>query len=304
MNEITKYISNGKELSLSADIAKKYLVNGNATITDQEVFLFVHQCIDMGLNPFIREVYLIKYDGSKPAQIVTGITAIRRLAMANPTYCGHQPGIIVENREGKIEKRKGTFLIAREKLLGGWCDSRKMTPDGIFVSEHQVSLDEFMKMKDGKPQAQWGVMPATMISKVAEAQGLRQTFNLTGMYDPAELGIDEKLLDKTPVDLSAVKDITPNDPIAPTKEPEKTKTHLEFLIDLSDADFLESNITVKGKTKMIKDISVDTWRAIEQHESTAQDLRSVSYRALGLLDNEPLMNQPDLFEGTPFPSEN
>jgi hypothetical protein len=144
-----------------------------------------------------------------------------------------------------------------------------------------------------------------MIRKVALVQSLREAFpeDVGGLYEAEELGIDEKNLDKTPVDLSKAIDITPKSP-EPTKEPEKTKTHLESLIDLSDADFLESNITVKGKTKMIKDISVDIWRAIEQHESTAQDLRSVSYRALGLLDNEPLMNQPDLFEGTPFPSEN
>ena len=66
-----KYESNGTEVTLSPAIIKKYLVNGQGNVTDQEVVMFLNLCKAQRLNPFLREAYLIKY-GSKPATIVTG----------------------------------------------------------------------------------------------------------------------------------------------------------------------------------------------------------------------------------------
>jgi phage recombination protein Bet len=305
MNEITKYMAGNQEVSLSADTVKRYLVSGGGQASDQEVMLFVELCKYRGLNPFLREVYLIKYGNNSPAAMVVGKDAILKRALSNPSYGGHEAGITVLNRQEKVEQRAGSLLLPRENLVGGWCNVVKKTAAGNQIIHNEVSFSEYCVTKDGKPSAQWAVRPATMIRKVALAQSLREAFpeDVGGLYEAEELGIDEKNLDKEPVNLNNAIDITPK-AVEQEKEPEKPKSYLESLLDLSDMDFLESNITVRGKTKQIKNISIETWRAIERHESTAPDLRRVSYRALGLLDSEPMLSQTDLFAGTPFPTGN
>ena len=49
------------DLKLSPEIVKKYLVNGNGSITDSECAMFLALCKYQNLNPFLKEVYLIKY---------------------------------------------------------------------------------------------------------------------------------------------------------------------------------------------------------------------------------------------------
>ena len=59
-NDLVKYEAGGQEVTLSKDIVRKYLVNGAGNVTDQEVTMFLGLCKHRRLNPFTREVYLIK----------------------------------------------------------------------------------------------------------------------------------------------------------------------------------------------------------------------------------------------------
>ena len=44
---------------LSPNIIRKYLVNGNGAVTDQEIVMFLNLCRFQHLNPFLREAYLL-----------------------------------------------------------------------------------------------------------------------------------------------------------------------------------------------------------------------------------------------------
>ena len=61
---------NDNEITLTPQVVKKYICN-NSAITDSEMAMFLKLCQHQQLNPFLREVYLIKY-GSQPATMVTG----------------------------------------------------------------------------------------------------------------------------------------------------------------------------------------------------------------------------------------
>jgi len=57
MDSIVKYKSEtGEEVSLSADIIKRYLVSGDPSkVTDQEVMMCLKLCQYQKLNPFLNE---------------------------------------------------------------------------------------------------------------------------------------------------------------------------------------------------------------------------------------------------------
>jgi phage recombination protein Bet len=186
-----KYDSNGTEVTLSPAIIKKYLVNGQGNVTDQEVVMFLNLCKAQRLNPFLREAYLIKC-GSQPATIVTGKEVFTKRARRNKDYAGQQAGIIVQKEDGSIEQRIGTLRLDGEEIVGGWA---KVFIKGYDVPiEITVSYWEYVGTKgNGEINSQWAKKPATMIRKVALVQALREAFpeDFQGMYSAEEMNVYE-----------------------------------------------------------------------------------------------------------------
>lgn len=195
---LTEYECGGQMVKISPAMIRKYLVNGNGAVTDQEVMMFLSLCKFQKLNPFLKEAYLIKY-GSQPATIVTGKEAFMKRAMRNPHYAGYEAGIVVcYDESGILEERVGTIVLGGETLVGGWAK--------VYVKgwEHPlmmtVSFDEYCLKKDGKPASNWAVKPATMIRKVALVQALREAFpeDLGGLYTADETPESDLPLEITP----------------------------------------------------------------------------------------------------------
>lgn len=192
---------NGYEVKLSPAIVRKYLLAGNGQLTDQEIMYFMAMCKARQLNPFIREVYLIKY-GSTAAQIVVGKDAYQKRAIKHPQYDGMKFGIWVENKEtGEVIKRNGSIISSlKENLLGAWCEVYRR--DWKFPAMAEVNFDEYVGRKsDGTINSQWSTKKVTMIVKVAKSQALREAFTeeLGGMYEAEELNINENDLSNEPV---------------------------------------------------------------------------------------------------------
>lgn len=181
-NAIT-YTAGGQEITLNAGIIKRYLVSGDADkVTDQEVLLFAKLCQYQGLNPFLREAYLVKY-GNSPAQTITSKSALEKRAARCKDFRGFEAGIIIRRPDGTIEQRPGTFYAEDEQLVGGWA---KVYVDGYVVPvEATASLREYSTGK-----ALWQSKPATMIRKVAKVCALREAFpdDMQGMYAAEEMG--------------------------------------------------------------------------------------------------------------------
>ena len=196
-NQLVEFSANGEKVKLSPAIVKKYLVNGNGDVSDDEIVYFINLCKSQGLNPFIKDCYLIKY-GISPAQMVVSKDVFLKRAERNSEFDGLDAGIIVINNEsGELTYRKGAFYLKdREEVVGGWADVfRKNISHPTHI---EVSVEEYVgKTKDGKLNSQWSTKMATMIRKVAITQALRETFpnDFQKMYAAEEMNVDVKLDD-------------------------------------------------------------------------------------------------------------
>ena len=162
----------GQDVRLSKKIVKDYLTKGDGNVSDQDIVQFIGICQFNQLNPFLNEAYLVKY-GTSPAQMIVSKEALMKRADACPNYDGIQAGIIIERGEEIIEV-EGCFYKSTDKLLGGWAKVYRKDRTHPIVSK--VNLEEY-----DKKMSIWKDKKATMISKIAKVQALREAF-------PAQLG--------------------------------------------------------------------------------------------------------------------
>lgn len=202
MANIVKYETDNGEVTLSKDIVKRYLVSGDPSkVTDQEVMMFIQMCRYQGLNPFLREAYLIKF-GNSPATLVTGKDTFTKRAAKSERCAGYEAGVIVQKEDGTIEQRKGALVLPKEKLVGGW--ARVYRKDWQVPMEITVSLEEYKRYNSkGELMRNWKEMPATMIRKVALVQALREAIpeEFGGLYSPEEMPVDTTKLDETAIEV-------------------------------------------------------------------------------------------------------
>jgi len=205
---LTQYMTDHGQVELSRDLVKRYLVSGDASkVTDQEVTLFIELCKYQRLNPFLREAYLIKYDEKAPAQMVTGKDVFVKRANEHPQCAGWENGVIVQTKDGAIERHQGSFVAPGETLVGGW--AKVYRRDREMPVEKSVSLAEY-----NKGFATWKQIPATMICKVPLCQAQREAFpeRLQDLLSPEEVLANPDGLSVEPVkvgDTAAVQVIDP-----------------------------------------------------------------------------------------------
>lgn len=153
-------------------------------LTEGEFKTFLQIGKATGLNPFLKEIWAVKYDEKKPAQIFIGRDGYRKCAQRNAQYDIHHADAVYSNdvfevRNGNPIHRYGT--LDRGKLIGAYSTvKKKSSTEQFFVF---VDLKEY-----NKGQSCWVSMPATMIKKVAEAQVLRMAFQdvFGGTYSEEE----------------------------------------------------------------------------------------------------------------------
>lgn len=200
--DIVIYQTEQGEVKLSPQIVRRYLVNGDASrVTDQEVMMFIKLCQYQGLNPFLREAYLIKY-GDAPATMVTGKDTFVKRAAKSEKCAGYEAGVVVRKKDGSIEQRNGALVLPDEELVGGW--ARVHRKDWKVPMEITVSLKEYQRYNNkGELMRNWKEMPATMIRKVALVQALREAIpeEFSGLYSPEEMPVDDSKLDEAPIEV-------------------------------------------------------------------------------------------------------
>jgi phage recombination protein Bet len=169
-------------------------------LTDLEFKFFVGMGKATNLNPFLREIWAVKYNEKDAAQTFIGRDGYRKSAQAHKDYDYHQSDAVYENdlfevADGKIKHQYN--LKNRGKLLGAYCiTKRKNSERSSFVFAELIEYStgkslwkEAGPYKNDKGYMAQGGKPATMIKKVAESQCLRMCFQelFAGTYGEEEM---------------------------------------------------------------------------------------------------------------------
>lgn len=180
-------------------------------LNNEETALFLGIGKSTNLNPFLREIWAVKYSEKQPASIFIGRDGYRKSAQANSEYDYHIVDAIYEKDVFSIEEGKVKHsynLSDRGKVVGAYCvvkrksSSMPMFQFVEFKEYYQGNKDANGKVimksyNGGKPypakETLWDTKPATMIKKVVEAQTLRMAFQelFAGTYDESENWIKE-----------------------------------------------------------------------------------------------------------------
>jgi len=147
--------------------------------TEQEFALMLQLAKTYDLDPFTRQIWLVKYPGSS-AQIFAGRDGYLAIAHKSGQFDGMESGC-KRNDDGD---------------LVGWCSVYRKDMSRPFHVE--VLLSEYNTKK-----SLWASKPTTMIVKVAEAQALRKAFSISGLYSPEEFD------DAPQQQARQIKDVTP-----------------------------------------------------------------------------------------------
>jgi len=145
----------GTAVNLTKDDVVKY-ISTDETVTDNEVVQFLNMCKYLRLNPFLKEIYLIKYKGS-PATYVVSYQSFLMRAEENPNFDGYETAI-----EGKVPDLTATATVYRK--------------DRAHPVTVTVSYGEAVKTVNNSPACAWKNMPAWMLRKVALARALKEAF--------------------------------------------------------------------------------------------------------------------------------
>lgn len=170
-----------KEFSNDQLVALRTLGVENAS--REELAVFFHTCVRTGLDPFARQIYMIRRKGKQTIQ--TGIDGFRLIAnrttertngtlgYEDPQWCG-EDGVWRDVWLSKEPPAASRCVVVRN--------------GGRFPA---VALyHEYVGLKsDGKPNAMWATKPALMLQKCAAALALRSAFphDLSGLYTSDEM---------------------------------------------------------------------------------------------------------------------
>ncbi len=194
----------------SQDIRERLCPNA----TDGELALCVELCNRQHLNPFTKEVYLVKY-GNAPASIITSYQVFNRRANRQQNYGGIKSGVVVL-RDGEVVKKRGSAVYKQvgEQLLGGWAEVQFV--DGKEPAYVELALTDY---RTGK--SNWAKMPGVMIEKCAKAGAWRLAYpdEFGGMYTGEEM--DQKVAQDMRAGTQAVEaeSVEPvADPLQPVRD--------------------------------------------------------------------------------------
>ena len=133
--------------------------------TDQEHQFFLALCKARNLNPFVKDVYFIKYGNMQAATVIAVDTFVAR-SMDHSIYEGYEAGWIV-GPEDTPTRTHDPFGY----LMGAWC---KVMRTGMVPCEAVVRFDAFTTEKN-----RWKNDPFGMIQKCAIAAAHRKAFPKT-----------------------------------------------------------------------------------------------------------------------------
>jgi len=151
----------GQEIKLTTSDVIKY-ISTDESVSEKEVFTFLNMCKYLKLNPFLKEIYLIKYKDS-PATFVISYQTLLKRAEENKNFDGYETEV-----KGEIPNMTATATVYRK--------------DRSYPVKITVNYSEAVKTvmdrqtKELRPTNMWKNMPEWMLRKVALARALKEAF--------------------------------------------------------------------------------------------------------------------------------
>ena len=157
-------------------------------IEDLKRFMIISS--QFGVNPFKNEIYATYvWNSSTEREELTPIVSIhglRKLARRGGIYSHTGTAAISKNAEGKLE----SVTVPVFGLVNGEIQE---------FTRYTAFYDEFVRTnKNGEPISNWAKMPIVMLTKCAEANAIRQAFDISGIYIEEEISReDEQIINQT-----------------------------------------------------------------------------------------------------------
>jgi phage recombination protein Bet len=146
--------------------------------------LFMAMASQYGLNPFKKEIYATYvWDSSRGREELTPIVSIHGLRKL-----ARQGGVYTHTGVAEVETdAEGNIVSASVPVFGQW--DKAQAP--VEVTRYTALFDEFKgTKKDGNLNKMWSTKPRMMLVKCAEANAIRQGFDISGIYIEEEIARD------------------------------------------------------------------------------------------------------------------
>jgi phage recombination protein Bet len=151
----------GQEIKLTASDIVEY-ISTDSSVTEKEVVQFLNMCKYLKLNPFLKEIYLIKYKDS-PATFVISYQTLLKRAEENKNFNGYETEV-----KGEIPNMSATATVYRK-------DRNYPVKITVNYSEAVKTIMD-RQTKELRPTNMWKSMPEWMLRKVALARALKEAF--------------------------------------------------------------------------------------------------------------------------------
>jgi phage recombination protein Bet len=192
MNQLTTTL--GSQLqNFQKDLSEQQLQVLKSTLckdaSDVEMQLFSQICKRTGLDPFARQIYMVKRQGQVTFQ--TSIDGFRIIAERSGVYAGQEDVVYFDREGNKYEiwtKEEPPYAARAGVIKKGFTHPIRAI---AIYHEYKPAQGDFM----------WKKMPSLMIGKCAEALALRKAFSndLSGIYTNDEMAQASNLDKKDPV---------------------------------------------------------------------------------------------------------
>ena len=179
--------------------------------TDAELALFIHLSVFHQLDPFLREIWYVP----KLRSIMVGRDGFLRLAKRTPGYRGMSSDVVYREDaftmrwvNGMPEVEHIPNYVNRLEILGAWALVRMAGLKApIYAWASWAEMSKSAKTRSGADSV-WGLHPAAMILKCAEAIALKRAAGAHGLRsgdEPSEVDDGSSMMIAVAADAPAIE---------------------------------------------------------------------------------------------------
>lgn len=240
--------------------------------TDDEFQVFIEACNRTKLDPFMRQIYLLKF--GNVVNVMVGIDGLRLLAERTGKY---MPG------------REPTYTYTKDgQLFSATAYVKKKAPDGSW---HECAATAHFAEYKGSNV--WNSKPHVMLAKCAESLVLRKAFpaDMSGIYTEDEMD-QVKMNARDAIDISACEKADPVSIKPVTVFPEKEAVNIDNRAPFKDTQELENEIDhfitphdAEYKAKLLEFFGVKFIHQMTS-DNVAKARKSVAKKVLDIKEKE------------------